>query len=363
MVKRALGTTVVGASVFSLAACGSAPDQQSSSSGTSGNYLACMVSDSGGFNDKSFNQSGHDGLLKAQSDLGIQTKAAQSNSDSDFKPNLNQMMQANCNLTVTVGFLLADATKETAQANTSKHFAIIDDDSIDLANVKPIIYDTAQAAFLAGYVAAAESKTGKVGTYGGTKIPTVTIFMDGFTEGVKYYNEKKSKNVQVIGWNKDSQDGVFSGDFQDVSKGKQVTQNLVDQGADIVMPVAGPVGAGSATLAKELGKNQDGSNKLNLIWVDADGYVTQPEYKDYFITSVVKEMSGAVEDVIKQDKDGKFDKTPYVGTLKNDGVDIAPYHDFDSKISQDTKNEVTQLKQDIINGTVKVESTSSPKGS
>jgi basic membrane protein A len=359
--KSLLGVAAVGASTLVLAACGAPPPSSGSSGGTSAansNYLGCMVSDSGGFDDKSFNQSGYEGLQQAVKDLGIQEKHVQSKADTDYDPNLRSMVQAGCKLTVTVGFLLGDATKNIATANPNSHFAIIDySDPSFPQNVKPIVYDTAQAAFLAGYLAAGVSKTGKVATFGGLNIPTVTIFMDGFADGVKYYNQKKGKSVQLLGWDKDKQDGVFVGDFKSIDKGKVLTQGFLQQGADIVLPVAGPVGAGAGSAILEA---KAAGTDAKLIWVDSDGYLTAPDYKSILLTSVQKTMATAVESVIKDDTQGKFDAKPYVGTLANGGVALAPFHDLDSAVPSDLKSEIDQLKKDITSGTVKVSSKSSP---
>jgi basic membrane protein A len=355
------GLALASAAALALSGCGSAPPttgSSGSSSAQASDYLGCMVSDSGGFDDKSFNQSGYEGLQKAVKDLGIQEKHVQSKADTDYDPNLRSMVQAGCKLTVTVGFLLGDATKAIATANPNSHFAIIDyNDPAFPKNVKPIVYDTAQAAFLAGYLAAGTSKTGKVATFGGLNIPTVTIFMDGFADGVKYYNQKKGKSVQVLGWDKDKQDGTFVGDFKSIDKGKVLTQGFLQQGADVILPVAGPVGsgAGSAVLdAKKAGTD------AKLIWVDSDGYLTAPDYKSVLLTSVQKKMTDAVEAVIKDDKDGKFDPAPYVGTLANGGVALAPFHDLDSAVPAEMKSELDSLQKDIVSGAVKVESKSSP---
>ncbi|OMH31625.1 BMP family protein [Tersicoccus sp. Bi-70] len=365
--RLAVGTAALSAAALLLAGCGAAPSASSSGGAASGgtqnaaakNYTGCIVSDSGGFDDRSFNQSSFDGLMKTKKDLGINTKQAESQAATDFGPNLNSMMQGNCNLTVTVGFNLGDTTKEVAAKNPKKHFAIIDySDPKFTENVKPIVYDTAQAAFMAGYLAAATTKTGKVATYGGMNIPTVTIFMDGFSDGVKYYNEKKSKNVQLLGWNKDSQNGTFVGNFEDSGKGKQNTVNFINEGADVVMPVAGPVGAGTidaAVDAKNAGKD------VKLIWVDSDGYETNTKGKDQMLSSVMKLMGDAVENVVKDDLDGKFSKTPYVGTLDNGGVALAPFHDQDKNVSADTKSELDQIKKDIVSGAIKVTSKGSPQ--
>lgn len=357
---------LAGAGALALAACGSAPDSASGGSdgGTAAkDFKACMVSDSGGFDDKSFNESGKDGLEAAKKNLKIQTQKAESKTNADFVPNIDNLVSGNCNLVFTVGFLLANATGTSAKANTDVKFAIIDSTAqdengkpIELSNVKPVSFDTAQASYLAGYVSAGSSKTGKVATYGGMNIPTVTIFMDGFADGVKKYNEVHGTNVQLLGWDKDSQQGSFTGDFEDQAKGKALTDGFYDQGADIVMPVAGPVGAGTLASAKE-------HAGAKVVWVDSDGYesITDAASKKLILTSVKKGIAPAVEDVTKAAADGSFDNKPYVGTLENGGVDIAPFHDLDAEVPAQVKAEVEQLKKDIISGKIVVESQASPK--
>ncbi|WP_416235532.1 BMP family lipoprotein [Pseudarthrobacter sp. C1] len=353
------GVATLGASALVLTACGAAPEAGSTSTAGASDYTGCIVSDSGGFDDQSFNQSSYEGLKKAEKDLGIKVNQVESKTNNDFEPNLRAMVTAGCDLTVTVGFLLGDATKAQATANPDSHFAIIDFGyATPISNVKPIIYDTAQAAFLAGYLAAGTTKTGTVATFGGIKLPTVTIFMDGYADGVKYYNEKKGKDVKLLGWNKEAQDGSFTGDFEKQDVGKQLTQNFLDQGADIVMPVAGPVGKGAGSALKEA---KAAGKDVKLIWVDSDGFLTAPDYKDIMLSSVMKQMGDAVEAVVKEDKEGKFSNTPYVGTLANEGVQLAPFHDLDSQVPAELKSELDQIKKDIIDGKLKVESAASPK--
>lgn len=358
-----VGTIAVSAVALLLTGCGEAPPapgggETGTENAAAADYLGCIVSDSGGFDDQSFNQSSHDGMSKAVTDLGIKMKEAQSSATADFAPNLATMASAGCNLTVTVGFLLAAATKEAAADNPDLHYAIVDDNSIVAPNVKPIVYDTAQAAFLAGYVSASVSETGKVGTFGGVNIPTVTIFMDGFADGVKYYNEKQGKDVQLLGWDKETQQGLFANTFEIIQEGTKYTNNLISEGADVIMPVAGPLGkgAGDAILAA----NKTGKD-AKLVWVDSDGFLTAPTYKDILLTSVVKTMGEAVESVIKEDLEGNFDPTPYIGTLENSGVALAPFHDLDSVVSAETKTQLEEISKGIIDGSIKVESAASPK--
>ena len=359
MKKTALSAVLV-AAALALSACAAPPpvDSGSSGSGTTApptnSFLACMVSDSGGFNDNSFNQSGWEGMQKAQTQLGVQINSAESKTSADFAPNLTSMLQKNCQLTITVGFMLKQATEDTAKANPNSNFAIIDNNEIVQPNVRSLVFKTSDAAFLGGYVAAAYSTTGIVATFGGMPIPSVMIFMDGFVDGVAQYNQDNGKDVKVLGWDKAAKNGVFTGDFEDQSKGQNTTKNFIDQGADVIMPVAGPVGNGAAAAAKE-------SGKAVIIWVDADGYETVPQYKDLMLTSVMKEIGAAVYDTVDQAQQGKFSSDPYIGTLANGGVGIAPFHDFDSKIPADVKAKIAALQESISNGTLKVTSDHDPK--
>jgi basic membrane protein A len=314
-----------------------------------------MVSDLGGFDDKSFNQAGFQGITDAANSLGVQPITVQSNADTDYAPNLDNLISQNCSIIISVGFNLADATKTAATANPNVHFSIIDDNSITLPNVKPIIFDTAQAAFLAGYASAAYSKTGVVGTFGGMQIPTVTIFMDGFADGVAYYNQQKGANVKVVGWDVAGQTGQFTGGFEAGVQAKTVAQGLIDQNADVIMPVGGPIYQSAAAAITDSGK------QIALIGVDQDTYISDPSVASLLLTSVMKGVQPSTEAVVKDSAAGKFDPTPYVGTLSNDGVGIAPFHDFESKVPSTLQGELDTIKQGIISGSIKVNSPSSPK--
>jgi basic membrane protein A len=355
--KSALsGLAVVGISTMLLAGCAPAPETPGGDEtpGAS-DFLPCMVSDTGGFDDKSFNQIGKEGLDDAAKALGVKANAVESQAETDYASNLSNLVDQGCNIIVTVGFLLADATKAAAEANPDVDFAIIDDSSIDLPNVKPIVFDTAQAAFLAGYAAASYSKSGIVGTFGGIAIPPVTIFMDGFYDGVQYYNSQKGKTVKVLGWDVAAQDGAFTGGFDANDTAKSTAQNLIDQNADVILPVGGPIYKSAVEAIKDSGKD------IALIGVDADVTQTDPDITNLLLTSVMKGMQVGVADVVKASADGKFDNSPFVGTLANGGVSIAPFHDFASKVDAGLQAELDAIKADIISGKITVESRSSPK--
>ena len=309
--------------------------------------LVCQITDTGGIDDKSFNATAWKGITDAQAQLGIEGKYLESKEVADYEKNLNAFIEEKCDLIVTVGFLIGDATKAAAEANPDIKFSIVDynyDPAI--ANVTGQIFQTDEAAILAGYLAAGVTKTGKVGTFGGLPIPTVTIFMDGFYKGVAKYNEVKGTNVQVLGWDPAAPDsGLFSMSFDDQQKGSELAKSLMDEGADIIMPVAGPVGLGAAAAIKERGN-------AYLIGVDSDWFLTSPEYADITLTSVMKLMDATTLQVIKSVLDGTFVGGDVVGTLANNGVALAPFHDLASLVPAELAAEVEQLKADIIAGTI-----------
>ncbi|MFZ6020865.1 MAG: BMP family lipoprotein, partial [Chloroflexota bacterium] len=182
------------------------------------------------------------------------------------------------------------------------------------------------------------------GTFGGIQIPPVTVFMDGFALGVKYYNEKHGTNVQVLGWDEVAQTGLFTGNFESTDDGRQLGQTLMDEGADIIMPVAGPVGLGTAAAVQERGNAW-------IIGVDTDWTVSASQFTDVIFTSVLKKMDKAVFAASKQVVDGTFKGGLYVGTLENDGVGIPEF--LPGRISDELKAELEQVKADIIAGKIK----------
>jgi basic membrane protein A len=310
----------------------------------------CQVTDSGGIDDKSFNATAWKGVQESIAQLGVDGKYLESKEVADYEKNLNAFIEEKCDLIVTVGFLLGDATKAAAEANTDVKFSIVDfayDPAIP--NVVGQVFATDEAAFLAGYLAAGMTKTGKVGTFGGLPIPTVTIFMDGFVRGVKYHNQVKGTAVEVLGYDLvDANKGLFTNSFDDQTKGKEFGITLMDEGADIIMPVAGPVGLGTAAAVKERGNAW-------IIGVDSDWFLTAPDYADIELTSVLKGMDATTMQVAKSVVDGAYKGgTNVVGNLANNGVGLAPYHNLDSQVSAELKAEIEQLKKDIIDGKIKL---------
>lgn len=334
---------------LALSACGAGSDA----------FKVAQVTDLGGIDDKSFNATAYKGIEQAVAELEVEGKYLESQQQSDYNKNIQQLLEEETDLIVTVGFLLGVDTAVSAKANPEQKFAIVDyaypdcwpgavegkdcGSTTELPNVLGLTFKTDEAAFLAGYAAAASTQTGKVATFGGIPIPTVTIFMKGFEAGVNYYNQSMGTSVEVLGWNTADDAGSFTGNFESLDDGRSFAEAFVQEGADIIMPVAGPVGLGSAAYCKETGS-------CMIVGVDTDWTVSASEYSDVILTSVLKNMNVAVFDAIKAAKEGTFAGGIYTGTLANDGIGIASV----KGASADLNATLEKLKNDIISGAITV---------
>ncbi|MBC8265144.1 MAG: BMP family ABC transporter substrate-binding protein, partial [Anaerolineales bacterium] len=322
-----------------------------------------QVTDMGGIDDKSFNATAWKGIQDAMDDFGVEGKFLESQQQADYAKNIQQFLSEGLDLIVTVGFLLGVDTAIAAVDNPDSNFAIVDyaypdcwpgatpgkdcGSDVPLDNVLGLTFATDEAAFLAGYLAAGMTKTGKVGTFGGIPIPPVTIFMKGCEAGIAYYNQQHGTSVELLGWDTAAEDGLFTGNFESTDDGRRFAESLMDEGADIILPVAGPVGLGSAAACLERG--------TMLIGVDTDWYVSAPEFKETYLTSILKNIDVAVYDAAEAVVNGDFKGGVYLGTLANDGVGISSFHDFDGAVSADLKAEIEAAKAALIAGTITVD--------
>ncbi|MDH3471480.1 MAG: BMP family ABC transporter substrate-binding protein, partial [Acidimicrobiia bacterium] len=251
---------------------------------------ACLVTDLAGVDDRSFNASAWQGVQDAQA-AGYATEDSfflESTDASDWQPNIDQMISQGCEHIVTVGFALGEVTAINAQANPDIIWTMIDNVLTDadfaplaLANVRELVYQTDQAAFAAGYLAAGVSQTGILCTYGGANFPTVSIFMDGFTRGADHYNVVKGTNVRVLGWDVDAQDGSFTGSFTDMGLARQTAESQFQEGCDISIPVGGAINLPAGDAINDLGLD------AALIGVDADAYFAMDaQYQPVWLTTV-----------------------------------------------------------------------------
>jgi basic membrane protein A len=336
-------------------------------------FKACEVTDTGGINDRSFNASAYAGLKVAATAVpGLTYTFLSSSSTSDYVPNINDFLGEKCGIIVTVGYDMAAATYAAAKKNPKELFTTVDYTYIKaetpstppLRNLLGLHYDTAQDAFLGGYLAAAWSKSGIVGTFGGENIPTVTIYMDGWVAGVRYYDKLNHKHVSVDGWTPMpgrpmaslAGNGLFTNDFTSLNLGKTDAETLMAEGADVIFPVAGSVGLGAAAAVKAAGAGNV------MEWVDTDGCVSAPQYCPLFLTSVTKGIVASVSSAVEAAAHGSFKGGNYNGTLANNGVSLSPYHDFASKIPMSVQNEINKLKAGIIAGKISVDPESYPVG-
>jgi len=328
-------------------------------------FKACMVTDTGGINDKSFNQSSYAGLVGAANaePSKIHAQYLPSTSSADYAKNISAFEAQKCGIIVTVGFLMGPATEAAAKANPKQKFAIVDCSYASACLPKPVegnidqlVYNTVQDGFLGGYLAAGLSKTHVVATYGGEDFGTVTIYMDGFWDGVEYYNTQHHTNVKVLGWNEKTQKGSFIGSFTNLGASQTLTNTFIGDGADIIFPVAGGDGLGSAAAVKAA----DASGKhVSMFWVDTDGCVSAAQYCSYFVTSVEKGITESVKTAVLAAANGTFKGGTYIGTLANGGAVLAPFHDFTGKVPAALVSELNTIKSEIESGQI-VPATKSP---
>jgi basic membrane protein A len=308
-----------------------------------------MVTDIGGLGDKSFNDLSYAGLQKAKTDLGADIKVLESKAPTDYESNITNLANAGYSPIFAVGFLMTDTVSKMSTAYPDVTFGGIDQSfTPPIKNVVGINFKEQEGAYLAGYLAAKLTTMPSVdsrindkpilGFVGGMDIPPVQRYQAGFIAGAK------AANPAVV------VKSVYAGSFTDQQKGIEDGKALIDQGADIVFAAAGQTGLGTAKACQD--------NKAIFIGVDADQFLTIPGIGDTILTSAVKKVDVAVFDTVKKAADGQAQGgADVLYGLKEDGVGLAPYHDWDTKIPADVKAAVEKAKTDIVAGTVTVPTT------
>jgi basic membrane protein A len=321
------------------------------SSATTTKLKVGLVTDTGGVNDKSFNQSAWAGVQKAAAEFGYDAKFIESKQTTDYETNIDAFATQNYDVIVTVGFLMGDATASKAKQYPKIKFAIIDnsyfptkgvaycDDTIKdcykdggLTNVTSLMFQEDQVGFLAGVLAAGMSKTGTVCTVSGMQIPPVERYVIGFQNGAKWYKpDSKALNVYIPS-------------FTDPATGKQTGVSMISQGCDVIFGVGGNTGNGGLLAAKEA--------SLMAIGVDVDQYLTYPEVQSALLSSAMKNVDVAVYNYLKA-VNGKTDTAGAVtANITNGGVGLAPFHDWDSKIPADVKTKIQAATDGLKNGSI-----------
>jgi len=307
-----------------------------------------LVTDVGGVNDKSFNQSAWEGVQKAAKDFGFDAKFIESKQPTDYEKNIDQFATEGYDTIITVGFLMGDATAAKAKQYPNIKFAIIDnayfptkdspscpDTAKDcyadggLTNVTSLMFQEDEVGYLAGVVAGGLTK-GTVCTVSGMEIPPVVRYVTGFQSGAKWVKpDVKALNVYIPS-------------FTDPAKGKETGNSMIGQGCDVVFGVGGNTGNGGLLAAKEKG--------LAAIGVDVDQYNTYPEVKDALVTSAMKNVDAAVYSYLTELSTNSAKAGVLTANLQNGGVGLAPYHDWESKVSADVKAKVQEAIDGLKSG-------------
>ncbi|HHX55211.1 MAG TPA: BMP family ABC transporter substrate-binding protein [Clostridiales bacterium] len=323
MKKRLLVLSLCLTMVLSLVACGN--------TGGSDKIKVGMVTDVGGVNDGSFNESSWAGLKKAEEEFDIEVKYLESANDADYTPNIESFMDEDYDLIISVGYMLADATRAAAEANPDQKFAIIDDSSIELPNVTCLMFEQAQASYLVGVVAGMTTESNTVGFVLGMENATMNEFGYGYVAGVLDANP--DANVLQINANS----------FGDPAIGKSSAVTMITEGADVIFHAAGGTGRGVIEACVE--------NDIYAIGVDSDQNSLAP---DHVITSAMKRVDVATYDVAKDCLEDKLDGGVRVYDLTTGGVDIAPTTNL---LTEDVVKEIEDIKKKIIDGDIEVPKT------
>lgn len=307
----------------------------------------CAVLDTGGENDRSFNEFTLKGARDAAEAEGLEFAHIVSEAETDYEKNIQNFIDEGCNLIITVGFLMGDVTAAAARANPDVHFAIVDveyfpgagcDASLadcyeeDLANVTSLMFAEDEVGYLAGVLAGCLSETGVIGSVSGMEIPPVVKFVVGYQTGARSQNP----NIETL--------NVYIPDFNDPSTGKQAGQSMIDDGADIIFGVGGNTGNGGVLAAHEAG--------LWGIGVDVDQYFTYPDVAASLLTSAAKNMDVAAYDAVIAFANGELEAGIAKGTVENGGIGLAPYHDQESNIPQACKDAVAAAEEGLRDGSI-----------
>jgi basic membrane protein A and related proteins len=327
----------------------------SRASSSTGTFIGCMVTDTSGIHDRSFNAASWQGMQEAHAaEPGkITVRYLQSASGSDYTSNINTSISEKCGIIVTVGLLMGNNTEAAAKSHPNQKFAIVDYDySPPVKNIDALMFNTVQDGFLGGYLAAGISKSGVVGTFGGEELPTVTIYMDGFWDGVQYYNQQHHTKVKVLGWNERAHVGLFTGNLTDQAAGQADAQTLISEGADVILPVAGDAGLGAAK-AVQAANAAAGHTKVTMEWANTDGCFSAPQYCKYFVSSVTQSIQAAVKTAVLSAATGTFKGGTYIGDLANGGVALSPFHAFAGQVPAPLQSELSAIRAELISGQIK----------
>lgn len=307
--------------------------------GSAETFCVGLVTDVGKVDDKSFNQSAWDGVKQIEKSLGAQIKPLETVDTKDYAKNIKQFTDAKYDVVVTVGFLLADATKAAAATATETKFIGIDQDVAagGPANYAGLVFPEDQAGYAAGYLSGLLTKKNKIGQTLGLKVPAVEKFALGYIAGAKAANPK----VTVSTVYHPAGDNAFA----DPVWGANTAKQQLAQGADIIFGAGGKTGNGALG---QVAKTSGAGTNLYCIGVDTDQWETVPEARKCLVTSATKLIAKGTAELITQAKDNKMKAGNFTGE-----AGLAPYHDFDSKLPADVKTKVAGVVKGLQDGSIK----------
>jgi basic membrane lipoprotein Med (substrate-binding protein (PBP1-ABC) superfamily) len=325
-------------STLIISACTSAPKDK-----------VCVVLDTGGENDKGFNEFTLRGAREAAQEVGLEFAHRVSASDKDYTPYIDQFVEEECDLILTVGFLMAEATAKAARANPDVDFAIIDVEYFPgmdceetaescysseggLDNVTSLMFAEDQAGYLAGTLAGCMTETGVIGSVSGMEIPPVVKFVVGYQNGARAINPE----VETL--------NVYIPEFNNAYAGKREGDKQVLAGADVIFGVGGNTGNGGLLAAHDVG--------LMTIGVDVDQYETFPDIASSLLTSAAKNMDTAAANAVRAFASGQLDAGVLLSTVASNGVGLAPYHDWENRIPKACQDAVKTAAVGLESGEI-----------
>lgn len=334
-----------------LAGCGGKGN--STSEGNNGiaggsNISIGLTTDEGGLNDKSFNQSANEGVLKAKEEFGIKYTSIESQKKEDYEPNMQALVDTGCNLTFGIGYQLADAVGKAAKNNPETNFCLIDTE-VKGDNILSVTFKEEEGSFLVGVIAGLMTKTNKVGFIGGKDTETILKFESGFAAGVKAVNPEAAKGLISSDGSSAGVTVKYADSFADTNKGFELANSLFEAGCDVIYHAAGGVGIGMFQAAQKL---KNAGSEVWAIGVDMDQSISLPEYKDVILTSMLKRVDIATYDAVKAMVEGNYKPGNKVLGIAEGGVGIA------DTTSNNTPEEVIkkakEYEEKIKTGEIKV---------
>lgn len=337
--------------IIILSGCGSEESEKENSNGATSDISIGLVTDEGGANDKSFNQSANTGLEKAKKDFGFQYTVIESQKKEDYEPNIQALVDNGANLTFAAGFQLADAIQRVAQNNLESKFCIVDTE-VKGENIKSIVFKEEEGSFLVGVIAGLTTKSNKVGFIGGKDQETIVKFETGFAAGVAAVNPEAAKGLISSDGKNPGSTVKYADSFADTNKGYELAKSLYESGCDVIYHAAGGVGIGMFQVAKQL---KEGGKEVWAIGVDMDQAISLPDYAEVILTSMIKDVEKATYDTAKALVDGDFESGTTVLGIAEGGVRVSD--STKEKVSPEVLAKVQEFEGQIKDGQIVVPAT------